>query len=1618
SGATYSDPVAAGTNFTNVFSILGSNTWTVYCNDSAGNLNQTNVTFSVYISYPSVSWVYPANGSINKTSYNITIEITNSSDAVYTWWQNGTDNLTYTGTTYINLSDGNYTFFAYANDTHGDVNQSRVDFEISVDFTPPYIAFISPSNGTTYNSSLIIVNITNSSDAVYTWWQNGTDNLTYTGPISYNFSEGSNTIFAYANDSWNNVNQSRVDFEVASLITYTGINITSLINNQEVVRGGGVSGEDSLGLVANDLNITSRVYSISGGQGINASACYFYDNGILLGSSLTNNSGDCLISIDKTTRAVGIREISVNYTNASSTHIGLINDSRKNITLVAYVTTLAMNNRRLVGGELKYYDGDIGILSFNITKSNGTDTVDYDAQNITAAAMTSEDVVRGVSYYPGNVTRTAPGRFLANVTINFTLNDFIKWEVNFSNNSYSDTFGSALHSDVGICAADFGAWSDWSTCTNDLQTRTRTDSSGCQETQSQSCTSGDDDSGGDDSGCDACSPAGYESRTCQNLTTYFVRICGDYNGDGCLEYSSSIYVNCQAGEICENGQCGSGIYFEECQFNCTPWSECSYVGDEEAASLVGSFFLSLYKIDQEFLPGMISQKKVSDGFTGEYYNNKNLQGKPVLTRDDSEINFNWNKDSPDKKVNRNQFSVRWTKDETFEAGKYRFRTTTDDGVKLYIDGSLVINKWRNQAAKVYTVDVELDSGEHEIRMEYYENNGKAVARLAWETLELYEEGYCAGGISPNTCIGETPLYCKNGVLIDNCNVCGCESFESCQVNGECKLDISKFKGFVGEYYNNKDLQGEPVLIRDDSKIYFNWKSKSPSKEVAKDRFSVRWIKDEIFEAGKYKFTVGSDDGIRVYVDGKLIIERWNNHPLRIDTAEIDLTGGEHKIKVEYYENSGKAVVKLSWELVELFVEVVCADGTKEGECSASQGRLCQNGTLVDSCEVCSCNEGYECKDSKCDEIFLVSDVCGDGTNYGECSTQKPKFCQNGTLISNCSICGCSDGAICEQNGTCSEIPITEFELKCSDGTNYGECSTQKPKFCQNGTLISNCQLCGCYSGQQCKTNGTCEDLTVKQFQETNNTGWVQTRTCSKVSGNNSCVWPVEARYCQPGCNEDWTCGSWGECMNNSQARECFDSNNCGTVNSKPNETAYCDIGGLIVNYLPAILDLRIYNATTIDFEASITDTSILQEYPLINATWYLNGRAVGGDTARRYLGSTHSRSFIEDSQVRLVVFTKYQTVTITWNIIIVEPVLNCTENWQCAWSSCDESGFSYPFNCVDLSDCSTTMNLPSKRTCACVPKWDCGEWSGCFADYSANEIIGENLVAVGRQERVCYDLEGCEPSSVQTRSCDSRVPIRVEKVEWCGEPYIEIYELGTDELVSRIKGARLENILRIDIGFVSGDFSDYCDYCYDGVKNYDETGIDCGGDNCPQCRELVVRFDWWKYIVLALWWLLLLLILMYIIYMYYSYKERKEDRIRVVKIKKGIKARFRWWWFAFRRKREEDKVRGKPGRRAVSGIRKKLRNKAYLSRVRRHEKRKQKLELKAARKIIRASRKENRKERRSARREVRAIKKRIRKRQIPSTEILQLRKQLKEWRKKGYYGTADLQKRLDELEKK
>jgi YVTN family beta-propeller protein len=124
---------------------------------------------------------------------------------------------------------------------------------------------------------------------------------------------------------------------------------------------------------------------------------------------------------------------------------------------------------------------------------------------------------------------------------------------------------------------------------------------------------------------------------------------------------------------------------------------------------------------------------VASGLTGNYFNNITLSGTPALTRVEA-INFSWGSGSPGTGVSADNFSVRWTGTiAPTSTGNYRFRSYSDDGVRVWVNGVQVINNWTDHSpANNTSGNVNLAAGQrYTVTVEYYERGGGAVMQLRW-----------------------------------------------------------------------------------------------------------------------------------------------------------------------------------------------------------------------------------------------------------------------------------------------------------------------------------------------------------------------------------------------------------------------------------------------------------------------------------------------------------------------------------------------------------------------------------------------------------------------------------------------------------------------------------------------------------------------------------------------------------------------------------------------------------------------------------------------------------------------------------------------------------------------
>ncbi len=254
----------------------------------------------------------------------------------------------------------------------------------------------------------------------------------------------------------------------------------------------------------------------------------------------------------------------------------------------------------------------------------------------------------------------------------------------------------------------------------------------------------------------------------------------------------------------------------------------------------------------------LTQTPDPNAWRGEYYNNPNLQGQPVMVRNDPSVNFDWGFGSPAPNIPVDYFSVRWTRTFNLDAGMYRFSARVDDGVRVWLDSTLLIDEWHTATPNTYLQDVNVPAGQHVIRVEYYEGVGTAFINFNFDR-------------------------------------------------------VTSFPDWKGDYFNNQFLSGSPTFTRNDVAVSFDWSTTAPAPGVPNSNFSVRWTRNVQFTPGNYRFTIRVNGGTNLLIDGNLIIGQWNNNVNGTFTADYTLGSGSHSFEIDYYNISGNAYIWFTYQ---------------------------------------------------------------------------------------------------------------------------------------------------------------------------------------------------------------------------------------------------------------------------------------------------------------------------------------------------------------------------------------------------------------------------------------------------------------------------------------------------------------------------------------------------------------------------------------------------------------------------------------------------------------------------------------------------------------------------------
>ena len=190
-------------------------------------------------------------------------------------------------------------------------------------------------------------------------------------------------------------------------------------------------------------------------------------------------------------------------------------------------------------------------------------------------------------------------------------------------------------------------------------------------------------------------------------------------------------------------------------------------------------------------------------------------------------------------------------------------------------------------------EVELKAGEHELKVEFFENEVDAGCKFSWQPPGKEKE------IVPSSALFHASVV------------------------PEAAAEGSGKAGLWGEYYALDDAledfpsiaaDKKPTLKRVDKNINVDSTTEAwPGTELV-DHFYIRWTgKLRAPKDGNYTFFLESDDGSRLFIDGKQVVDNGGLHAMEEKSGEVELKAGEHELKVEFFENEVDAGCKFSWQ---------------------------------------------------------------------------------------------------------------------------------------------------------------------------------------------------------------------------------------------------------------------------------------------------------------------------------------------------------------------------------------------------------------------------------------------------------------------------------------------------------------------------------------------------------------------------------------------------------------------------------------------------------------------------------------------------------------------------------
>ena len=267
------------------------------------------------------------------------------------------------------------------------------------------------------------------------------------------------------------------------------------------------------------------------------------------------------------------------------------------------------------------------------------------------------------------------------------------------------------------------------------------------------------------------------------------------------------------------------------------------------------------------------------GLLAAYHDRPNFKGR-VIYRIDQTVNHQWRSRQPVFDLPRDYFSVRWSGElDPPVTGEYTFTLHANDGGKLAV-GDMALGRWEALSGFRETGKVTLQAGKRvPFLFEFFDNYGEASARVVWKG-----PGFQEMPIAP------TQLYPKTD---------------------KAPKGLKVGSGLLGCYYQNRFFYGDGVLSVDP---LIDFSPVTPPAEFSDKNYSVRWTGQlEAPYTEEYTFTITTDEGVRLWIGGQLVINELSNRTPRTFTGTVPLQRGErYNVRLESVHRAGQGNLKVVW----------------------------------------------------------------------------------------------------------------------------------------------------------------------------------------------------------------------------------------------------------------------------------------------------------------------------------------------------------------------------------------------------------------------------------------------------------------------------------------------------------------------------------------------------------------------------------------------------------------------------------------------------------------------------------------------------------------------------------